>query len=214
MSSPVGTNYSTKLTGTTYISLTDSTGLATQANCTGTPDVTANVYQHGCQMIRTDTTTGTTATYENIGSSAIPSWALSATKTTMATSATIATTGNTDVYVIVPQTGAISSIDFSGVDALATSDTNYITWTVTNLGQAGAGSTAILATTPAGINTTKATGGTAIAANTVYPLTLSATSANLVVASGDRLRLRAAATGTLANTVTFPVYMVRYGSAA
>jgi hypothetical protein len=39
---------------------------------------------------------------------------------------------------------------------------------------------------------------------------LSSTAANLVVAAGDRLRIRAAATGTLANTVTFPVYMLNF----
>src|SRR5688572_5763006 len=77
---------------------------------------------------------------------------------------TIATTGNTDLYVIVPETGVLDSVDFSGVDVLAASDTNYITFSITNLGQAGAGSTALLAATDA--NTTKTTGGTALAANT------------------------------------------------
>lgn len=121
--------------------------------------------------------------------------------------ATIATTGNTDSYIIVQETGTISSIDFSGVDALAAHDTNYITFSVTNLGQAGAGSTAILAATDA--NTTKATGGTALAANTKRALTLTSTSADLAVTAGDRLRIRAAASGTLANTVTGPAYMMR-----
>jgi hypothetical protein len=41
-------------------------------------------------------------------------------------------------------------------------------------------------------------------------LSLNGTAANLVVAAGDRLRIRAAATGTLANTVTFPVYMLNF----
>lgn len=124
-------------------------------------------------------------------------------------SATIATTGDTDTYVIVPETGTLDSIDFSGVDALATSDTNYITFSITNLGQAGAGSTVMLAATNA--NTTKATGGTAIAANTKRSLTVTGTGADLAVTAGDRLRIRAAATGTLANTVTFPTYLLRFG---
>lgn len=124
--------------------------------------------------------------------------------------ATIATTSTTDGYVIVGEAGSLSSVDFSGVDALATSDTNYITWTITNLGQNGSGSNVMLATSPAGINTTKATGGTAIAANTKYPLTLSGTASNLVVAQGDRLHIIATATGTLANTVTYPEYMLRF----
>ena len=121
---------------------------------------------------------------------------------------TIATTGNTDLYVIAPHAGVLDSVDFSGVDVLAASDTNYITWTVTNLGQAGAGSTAMLAATDP--NTTKTTGGTALAANTKRTLTKHGTAANLVVAAGDRLRIRAAATGTLANTVTFAAYLLRF----
>lgn len=124
-------------------------------------------------------------------------------------SATIATTGNTDCYVIVPESGSLAEVDFSGVDVLATSDSNYITWTITNLGQAGAGSTVMLATSPAGTNTTKVTGGTALGANTKRSLVL-AVAANLVVVKGDRLQIRAAATGTLANTVTFPEYMLRF----
>lgn len=124
-------------------------------------------------------------------------------------SATIATTGNTDAYMIAPENGVITSIDFSGVEALAASDTNYITWTITNLGQAGAGSTVILAATAA--NTTKSTGGSALAANTRRTMTLSGTVTSLQVQKGDRLLVRAAVTGTLANTVTFPTYMVRFG---
>lgn len=119
---------------------------------------------------------------------------------------TIATTGNSDTYMIAPYACSVTAIIFSGTDALAASDTNYITWTITNLGQAGAGSAALLAATDA--NTTKTTGGTAISANTRRNMTISTTAANLVLAQGDRIRVRAAATGTLANTVTFPVYML------
>jgi hypothetical protein len=122
--------------------------------------------------------------------------------------ATVATTGDADVYVIAGSDGVLSSVEFSGVDALAASDTNYITFSITNLGQAGAGSTAMLAATDA--NTTKTTGGTALVANARRSLTLNATPANLIVVAGDRLRIRAAATGTLANTVTFPVYSLKF----
>jgi len=122
--------------------------------------------------------------------------------------ATITTTGNSDVYVIAPAAGVLTSAQFSGVDALTASDSNYITFSVTNLGLAGAGSATMLAATDA--NTTKATDGAALAANTLRTLTLNGTAANLVVAAGDRLRIRAAATGTLANTVTFPVYRLNF----
>lgn len=121
---------------------------------------------------------------------------------------TIATTGNSDVYIIAPHAGTVSSIEYSGATALATSDTNYITWTVTNLGQAGAGTTALLAATNP--NTTKATGGSALVADSKRTLTLHGTAANLVVAAGDRLRIRAAATGTLAGAITAPAYCIRY----
>lgn len=126
-------------------------------------------------------------------------------------SATIATTGNTDNYIIAPETGKLESVVMSPLVALATSDTNYITWSITNLGQAGAGSTVMLAASDA--NTTKATGGTALAANTKRTLTVHGTPANLDVVAGDRLLIRAAATGTLANTVTVPVYLLTFTGA-
>lgn len=126
-------------------------------------------------------------------------------------SATIPTTdSNTDIYVIAPISGSLISADFSAVDALAASDTDYVTWTITNLGQAGAGTVAMLAASDA--NTTKATGGTAIAANTKRQLTLHGTADNTRVVEGDRLRIRVDATvaTALANTVTFPTYMLRF----
>lgn len=125
---------------------------------------------------------------------------------------TIATTGNTDEYVTVPCNGVLSEVCFAGVDALAANDTNFITFTITNLGQAGSGTTVMLAATD--VNTTKATGGTALAANTKRLLTVNATAANLVVAKCDRLRIRAAASGTLANTVTKPTYLLTFLKAA
>jgi len=123
--------------------------------------------------------------------------------TTIATSA-----GNNYLYVTVPQTGTLAEADFVGVDALATSDTNYITFTITNLTQAGAGTTVMLAATAA--NTTKATGGTAIVANGRRALTLTGTGADLAVAKGDRLRINAAVTGTLANAVAAPTFALRF----
>ena len=120
----------------------------------------------------------------------------------------IATTGDTDDYIICPISGRLLSVDFSSLAALAASDTNYITWTITNLGQAGAGSAAMLAAVAG--NTTKSTGGTALVANLRRQLTLSATPNNTQVVEGDRLLIRAAATGTLAGAVTFPTYCLRF----
>jgi hypothetical protein len=115
---------------------------------------------------------------------------------------------NYDIYVIAESDGTLALADFSGVDALATSNTNYITFSITNLGQAGTGTTAMLAATAA--NTTQTTGGTALSANARRSLTLNGTAANLIVVAGDRLRLRAAVTGTLANSVTFPVFSLKF----
>ena len=112
-------------------------------------------------------------------------------------------TGNYDAYFIVPRTLRVYEVVFSGTDALATSNTNYITWTITNLGQAGAGTAAIL-----GTNNTTVTTGSAISANTKRTFVLSSTLNNLNLIKGDRVRIRAAVTGTLANSVTFPVYLI------
>ena len=122
--------------------------------------------------------------------------------------ATIATTGNTDGFLIADAAGVLTGVRFSGTDALTASDTNFITFSITNLGTTGLGSTVMLAATDA--NTTNTTGGSAITANALRNLTLNGTPANLVVAAGDRLRIRAAVTGTLANTVTFPTYNLTF----
>lgn len=179
---------------------------------TGAPAATAGYFAPGA--IIQNAISG--VLYSNTGSTASPVWSvISAVPAGDNNSdiplapATIATAaGNNDGYIIAPETGSLASIDFSGLDALAASDTNYITFSVTNLGQSGAGSNPMLAATAA--NTTQTTGGTAIAANTKRSLTLNGTGSNLLVTKGDRIRVRAAVTGTLANTVTFPAYMLRF----
>lgn len=118
----------------------------------------------------------------------------------------IATTSDTDEYLIVPKSGRVQAAYFSSLAALAAHDTNYVTFSITNLGQAGAGSTALLAASDA--NTTKSTGGTALAANTKRSLGLHATVTNLDVVEGDRLLVRFAASGTLAGAVTRPVVQI------
>ena len=178
----------------------------------GTPSTLAlgtTYFAVGC--IYVDTTTG--LMYLNVGTVAAPVWRnVEGSVNVVVKGTTIATTSTTDEYIICPETGVLSSVDFSSLAALTQDGTNFITWTVTNLGQAGSGSTAMLAAVDA--NTTKTTTGKAIAANTKLSLTLSATAANLVVAAGDRLLVRASAGGTLANTVTAPVYCFRFAATA
>jgi carbon monoxide dehydrogenase subunit G len=118
----------------------------------------------------------------------------------------IATTGNTDEYLIAAKTGKLAGAVFSSLAALAAHDSNYVTFSITNLGQGGAGTAVMLAATDA--NTTKATGGTALTANAKRTLTLSSTTADLAVTEGDRLMVRFAATGTLAGAVTRPIVEV------
>jgi hypothetical protein len=113
---------------------------------------------------------------------------------------TVATTGNSDILFIVPRTVKVEAIKVVGTATLAANDTNFITWTVTNLGQAGAGSTELLST--AATNTTQVTGGSALTTLVPRSLVLTSTDASLKPVEGDVLRVRAAATGTLANTVT------------
>lgn len=121
-------------------------------------------------------------------------------------STTVAVTGNTDEYVISPVSGILTEALFSGTDALATSNTNYVTFTITNLGPLGTGTRSMLAAVDG--NTTRATGGAALVADTRRALTINSTAANLRVSVGDRIRIRAAVTGTLANTVTGAAWLL------
>lgn len=127
------------------------------------------------------------------------------------TSITIPTAaGATDTYMTVPVTGVLTAAQLTPLVALTAHDTNYITWTITNLGLDGTGTTVMLATTPAGVNTTKVTGGTALAVNTQHALTVHGTAANVAVVKGQRLKITATGSGTLANTVTVPEYLLSF----
>lgn len=100
--------------------------------------------------------------------------------------------------VIAPVAGTISAVRLNFKDALAAHDTNYVEFKLINKGQAGAGTTNVLSVSPA--NTSKITGGTAVAAYTKYETTLN--SSNTTVAKNDVLVLQAISNGTLANTLT------------
>lgn len=169
------------------------------------PSLPANTFAVGAELINTSNG----VRYVNVGSVATPAFASTpAGNKRQVNSITIATTGATNVYMTAPITGNIRSVIFAGTDALAASDSNYITWTITNLGQAGAGTATVLAA--ADSNTTKSTGGSAIAADTKRALTVNGTAANVLATAGDRLKITATVTGTLANTVTFPVYEILF----
>jgi hypothetical protein len=71
----------------------------------------------------------------------------------------------------------IESVDVFNSAALATHATNYVTFKLINLGAAAAGTTVIATAS------TSQTTGSAMAANTAFPLTID--SANAVMADGD-----------------------------
>lgn len=114
--------------------------------------------------------------------------------------ATITTTGNTDGHILIGRAGTLAAVYFNGTDALAANDTNYLTFTLRNLKADGSGSDEMLFTGDA--STTKATGGSALSAVTTRSLQISGSALNLAVSAQHRLRFRAAASGTLANTIT------------
>lgn len=70
-----GSNFFSDVNSTLSIALTDQSGLAVLAKCVGAAPTTADIFAHGCLIIR-DTGTGTAAVYQNTGSSAVPSWTL------------------------------------------------------------------------------------------------------------------------------------------
>lgn len=118
-----------------------------------------------------------------------------------------ATTGANTGYVRSPVTGRLVSAQFVGEDALATDDSNYLTFAVANKLVSGAGAVAMLAATDA--NTTKATGGVAVAAVIGRSLTVSGTAANLRVLAGDVIAVTSTPTGTLANAIDKPTVRLR-----
>src|SRR5713101_343819 len=118
-------------------------------------------------------------------------------KVGQATLPTVATTGTTEVCMVVPFAGTISGVQVAFKDALAQHATNYLTFAIVNKTN---GNAAVLAATDA--NTTKTSTGNAISAYTTRVPPLSGTSANLVVAAGDVLALQFISNSTLANTLT------------
>lgn len=207
----------------------NQTGAANNASATimgasdGTDTVNGNVlfYNLSTAITANSTTTSTAAGTLAITSNATglgtifrsdaTKWQLLANYSDDAVSAnlgTIATTSTTVDYVIADFAGTLTGVDFSGTDTLATSDTNYVIFTITNLGQAGSGTNPMLLATAA--SGTQVTGGSAITANTKRSFTLNGTGSNLIVAKGDRIKVLATVTGTLANTVTFSKFKLYF----
>lgn len=105
-----GTNFSTGNSGVVGYQITGGDGLAIFANCTGVPPTTANVFAIGCLMVRTDGSGK--SVYENVGTSASPSWSLLDTASSpltlpaSATDSTSTTTTSLDLTMSALTTGA------------------------------------------------------------------------------------------------------------
>ncbi len=121
---------------------------------------------------------------------------MSQTLPTIATAA-----GTTEVLFIVPFDGTITSVRYVFKDALAAHDTNYAEFAVINKGTNGAGTANVLAASTGGVNTTKVTGGTALAAYVQRTPTL-ASAGGVAVLKFQVLAAQVIANGTLANTLT------------
>lgn len=76
-----GTNFYTKMAtqaANHYSAFVDSTGkvLVGTFDTVATPDTTANVFQKGCVMTKTDAANTVAAVYQNTGTLAAPTWTL------------------------------------------------------------------------------------------------------------------------------------------
>lgn len=95
--------------------------------------------------------------------------------------------------VLAPSAGTLTLAQFANATAVATSDTDYWSFALVNRGQAGAGTTNMLDS--GAVNSTKATGGSALVAKGNRALGLNATGANLIVAANDVLEFTLTKTG-------------------
>jgi hypothetical protein len=93
--------------------------------------------------------------------------------------------------------GTLAAGVFVGDVAVAASDTDYFSWSITNLGSGGLGATAMLDT--GAVNTTKLTGGSALVASARRVLTLNGTPANLAYNAHDVLLATITKTGAPAS---------------
>ena len=178
-----GSNFFSKASDTLQIALTDESGLAVLARCLGAAPTTANVFQHGCIIIRVDSGTGVAALYQNTGSSAVPSWTLMdvagaipglpsaqlfvgnaggvATATAITGDVTISNTGVTSIAAL-----SVVDADVSATAAIAFSKLAALTSTNILVGSAGNVPTSVAVTGDVTISNTGVTAiGTEVIVN-------------------------------------------------
>lgn len=187
--------------------LMDSSNKVLLASGTTVPTNGTAGYAKGCIFIDTDTATGVCARYENIGTSASCQFRVIGNHVIEYNTATsIAASGTTSVYVTAPFSSNLTAVSLAGSQGFGSSSTSYFTFQVTNLGQSGAGTIAMLS----GSSTTKppANGGLGtFGTDTTFPMTLAST--GLEVIANDRLRLDAVVTGTV-SVITNPSWILTF----
>src|SRR6266851_3663480 len=194
---PVGLHFSLTAQNTNAATAGDPVYLGTTAGgyTMTTPSATAGYYQVVGRVAVKSASVGLVDF--NILSGVAPqpdAYRFSASLITIPTAA-----GATEQLVCPGRGGTLTALELRFPVGLVASDTNYITVAITDKGTNGAGTTQFLATSPAGTNTTKATGGTAITAYVPYVLTLA--TGPFTVAQRDVFDVTITGTGTLPNTL-------------
>lgn len=166
-----GTNFFTPETTTLSNAFTDESGLVVSAECTGTPPTTANMFQHGATIIQTNSGTGVNALYQNVGSSAVPSWSAMGGAVPGSTGTGMLQYAQAK-YSFAVDGGAVSTITLAGnatlpANAIILGGTINVT---TQLTSGGAATVAI--GTSAGSSTTSILGATAVASFTTGQLAM------------------------------------------
>lgn len=184
-----GTNFFVPISATcdvafvgTAINTTTGLQLAMFAKCTSTPPTTANVFDHGCLLIQTDGTTGTSSVFENTGSAATPVWALVSSGQT-----------NGIVYgaVAKPTSGTVVQNIFGATVPFAATITSAYTISADN----AVANITILGTSGTVATIAKGSTGAMVGATTV---------ANASIAKGDTLTVVSnSATGNAVAVLTF-----------
>lgn len=150
-----GTNLSTDASGVVVYQLTGGDGLAIFANCTGVPPTTANVFAVGCLMVRTDGSGK--STYENVGTSASPSWSLLDTASasfTLPASATDASTTTTTSFALTQNAVTTGAGMTQALNGLTTGFGHSITHTTSVIASGGS----LLNLSSTGVDTATTTG--------------------------------------------------------
>jgi len=164
------------------------------------PDSAANTFQVVGRVAVKSATVGVVEFNLLSGDMSVPIW----NETRSFNPITIPTTGSPAARALWCSkiAGTLGNVRVGGSVALATSDSNFLQFSLVNHGHTDGTGTTQMLNQASGASSTKATGGGALIAFGGTALVPSTTAANLAIAVNDVLELTATVTGTLANTVT------------